>query len=247
MSAAAVQIENLHFSFGERAVLRGLSFTLAQGEFVTLVGLNGSGKSVLLSLIAGLRAPESGTVRANPVSLALQRAPLFPWLTLGENLKICMNDGLARREKEELVDSLLRLAQLTHARDFYPGQCSGGMQQKVNVLRCFCNDHPIVLMDEPFVFLDHLQKTELQDFTARLCRERGKTVLFVTHDLDEAIFLSDRILVLARGRGTLVRELPVPLPHPRVYDEIRKTPLYHQAFAELMALLRADLDATRTA
>ena len=244
-SQASLTVDRLSFSFPEKKVLSELSLCLNPGEFVTLLGRNGSGKTVLLKLIASLLSPDAGSIRFRtrshlPVSIALQNAPLFPWLTLEENLLICMNDGQSSAQKTARCRELLDLAKLSHARDYFPTQCSGGMQQKLNVLRCFGNESDVILMDEPFVYLDQIQKIELQEFLSHLCREKGKSVLFVTHDMDEAIYLSNRILLLSAQSRSISVDIPNTRKRFANLAEMRSAPDYQRIFSELSTRLRAE-------
>lgn len=229
-----VKVEDLSQRFGALPVLDRLSFSVSEGEFVSIVGPSGCGKTVLLRIMAGLESPTSGRIRLGSpqVAYAFQKSPLFPWLSLAENVRICTPAG-----RERLIESYFELAGLAAFRNELPARISVGMRQKVNVIRAFCSGHPIILMDEPFVSLDFPGRRELQQLTLELWRREGKTILFVTHDIDEALLLSQRLLVFSARPGRIVKELPVWLAYPRDPQSARGKPEYQAAFQEVAGLL----------
>jgi NitT/TauT family transport system ATP-binding protein len=232
--------ENVTHGFAGLRVLDRLNLQVRQGEFVSVLGPSGCGKTVLLKMFAGLLWPSSGSVAVNArTALSFQRSPMFPWLDLTENVLICMNqEGLDAAAKRELLGNYFRLARLEGFEDSFPAQVSGGMQQKVNVIRAFCSGADLILMDEPFVSLDFVQRLELQALTTDLWSRDGKTILFVTHDVDEAIFLSDRICVLSQRPARLISEFEVDIPRPRSIEDVRRSGDYARLFTAVSGALR---------
>lgn len=227
-----IEVRNLERRFGDQTVLSGMSLDVREGEILCLLGPSGCGKTVFLKVLAGLLERTGGTIsRQSPgVSMAFQKSPLFPWLTVLENLEIC---GFPRERSLEYLDR----AHLGRFRFHHPKQISGGMQQKVNILRSFLSEAPLVLMDEPFVFLDFLQRTELQEFTLDIWQRERKTIVFVTHDIDEAILMADRILVMSGGPGRIIREFEVRFGRPRDPGALRGKQEYSSLFAAISKTL----------
>ena len=204
--------------------LRDLTFGSGDGEFLTFLGPSGCGKTTLLRVLAGLLAPETGTVervaspddRNSSVLLVSQEHSLFPWMTASANAAFGLEmQGVPRGEREARARELLARLGCAGKERAYPRQLSMGMKQRVAVARCFLGDPAVMLMDEPFAALDCQTRTVLQQEVLDLWEQDRKTVVFVTHDVDEAILLSDRILVLSEGPGTVVADYEVPLPRPR--------------------------------
>lgn len=241
MQSSFLEVRNLSHGFARFPALKELSFDVREGEIVSLVGPSGCGKTVLLRLLAGLLELQSGDIRwsrASRLAMAFQSTALFPWLTLRENLAICINqEGISEKERGERAREALAVAHLERFGDHYPSEVSGGMAQRVNVLRCFASGADFILMDEPFVHLDFLQRTELLDFTLSVWGKDRKTILFVTHDIDEAIYLSDRIVVLSGSPASVKDVLSVTLPRPRSPEAIRSHPDYIGLFSRVRSLL----------
>lgn len=219
-------------------MLDRLSFSLDEGDFAAIVGPSGCGKTVLLRVLAGLQKPTSGSVqlRAAPVAYAFQKSPLFPWLSLLENVRLCVgSDPLAK----ERIEHYFQLAGLSSFRHELPSRISVGMRQKVNVIRAFASGRPVILMDEPFVSLDFPSRRELQELTLELWGRERKTILFVTHDVDEAILLAQRVLVFSPRPGRVERDLSLYLPYPRDPQAARSSAEYINAFREISSVLLA--------
>jgi NitT/TauT family transport system ATP-binding protein len=234
-----LNVEGLHHSYGTFPVLDRISFSARQGEFVTFVGPSGCGKTVLLKILVGLQSPTGGHVRVEgEAAYAFQKSPLFPWLTLEENVRLCVSGSRrAREESEEQIRAYFRAAGLAGFERELPWRISGGMRQKVNVIRAFCSGRPIILMDEPFVSLDFPSRQELQQLTLELWAKEKKTIVFVTHDLDEALQLSSRVLVLSNRPARVLKEIPVEFPYPRDPIALRASPAYTRAYGEIAELL----------
>ncbi len=224
-------VTDLSRSFGPLTVLDRISFAAGPGEVVSLVGPSGCGKTVLLRTIAGLLDCQAGSVRAEgTIAYAFQKAPLFPWLSLVENVKLCLGEDARGK-----IPDYFRAAGLAGFENELPRKISGGMRQKVNVIRAFCSARPLILMDEPFVSLDFPSREELRELTLKLREQEQKTIVFVTHDIDEAIQISDRVLVLSPRPARVVKELAVTGPYPRE----RGSKLYTDTFREIAEQLRA--------
>ena len=210
-----------------RPVLRGIDLSVAPGEFVCVVGPSGCGKTTLLRLLAGLLTPNRGTVEhdgrpvtgpARNVAVVFQdygRA-LLPWRTAEGNVSLALEAaGVRRADRAPRIAALLRTVGLhRHARS-YPAQLSGGMQQRLQIARCLAQDPALLLMDEPFGALDAMTRQALQDELLQLAARRAMTVLFVTHDLEEAIYLGDRVVALLPHPGRVAATFAVDLPRPR--------------------------------
>jgi ABC-type nitrate/sulfonate/bicarbonate transport system ATPase subunit len=206
--------------------LSNVSFQVKTNEFVTIVGRSGCGKSTMLNIIAGLLTPTGGsvTIAGEPVEgpglnrgMVFQHSSLFPWLTAIENIEFGpKNTGVPKEERRRLAQELIELVRLKGFEKKYPRELSGGMQQRVAIARAMAIDPDILLMDEPFGALDQLTREDMQRELLRIWQTRKKTVLFVTHSIDEAIFLSDRVLVFAPHPGFVKKELAIQLPRPRL-------------------------------
>jgi NitT/TauT family transport system ATP-binding protein len=238
VSGPLLEVERLHVRYADTEAaappaLDDVSFSISGGEFVSIVGPSGSGKSTLLRCIAGLRAPTGGTIRIGgvpvtdvPEALAVvfqdYGRSLFPWMRVGENVELPLRHlGLSGNERRERVESALAEVGLAEANDRYPWQLSGGMQQRVAIARAVAYRPRILLMDEPFASVDAQARADLQDMALAVWRAHGSTVVFVTHDIDESIYLSDRVIVLSRPPTTVVAEIGIELPRPRDQIETR--------------------------
>jgi len=211
-------------SNGSVPALRGLTFDSHDGEFLTFVGPSGCGKTTLLRVMAGLLNPAAGEVERIPgpddgnhsILLVSQEHNLFPWMTASANAAFGLEmQGVPRREREERARAILEKLGCAGKERAYPAQLSMGMKQRVAVARCFLSDPAVMLMDEPFAALDCQTRMVLQRELLELWEQDRKSVVFVTHDVDEAILLSDRILVLSEGPGRVVAEYEVPASRPR--------------------------------
>ena len=222
-----LEARGISVAFGTRQIFRDLELQVAGGEFVSVVGPSGCGKTTLLRVLAGLAAPTTGDVvfkgrrvdGPQPgISIVFQdygRA-LLPWRTVAGNVALALEArGLPARGHRERIEALLATLKLADHADKFPAQLSGGMQQRVQIARCLAQEPELLLMDEPFGSLDAITRHELQDETARIARESGRTVLFVTHDLEEAIYLGDRVVALEANPGRIAEIVEIELPRPR--------------------------------
>ena len=218
-----VQVSNLALTYqsaeGEIEAIRDLSFSVADGEFVSVIGPSGCGKSTLLSIIAGLLSPTAGEIRLagdGSIGYMLQKDSLFPWRTIRRNVLLGAEiKGGGLRAAEEYADSLLKTYGLWEFRDCFPGQLSGGMRQRAAFGRTALTGSKLLLLDEPFSALDFLTRVSMQEWLLGQWQRHRQTVLFITHDVEEAIFLSGRILVVDSTPIRRLTEVPVPLPYPR--------------------------------
>jgi len=215
-TAGRLALEKVSHSYGGIPVLNDLTLAVNPGEIVVLVGPSGCGKTTILNLLSGHIAPFSGTIRREGIIRTVyQHDGLFPWLTVLENIAIGLRliDDAERREKE-----LRELFTLIHLEDFehhYPHQLSGGMRQRVELARVLAGDSDILLMDEPFSSLDYQSRLRMRRELIRLLEKRPRTVVFVTHDIEEAAQLADRVLVLSNRPATICRELHISALQPR--------------------------------
>ncbi|MCS6877916.1 MAG: ABC transporter ATP-binding protein [Geminicoccaceae bacterium] len=233
---------------GERiAALEEVSLRIAPGEFVAVVGPSGCGKSTLLNLIAGFLEPTSGRILLDgrPVrgpgpdrGVVFQSYALFPWKTVLENVAFGPRmRGLPKAECHAKAMRYLELVGLAHVAHRYPRELSGGMQQRVGVVRALANEPEILLMDEPFAAVDAQTRMTLQEELARIYEERRPTILFVTHDVNEAVFLADRVLLLSKGR--LREEIPVPIARPRRWPRLVEDDDFKALVARTLSAVRA--------
>ncbi len=237
----AVRVEGVRkaFASGGREVvaLDGIDLAIAPGELVCLLGPSGCGKSTLLNAIAGFAPPTAGTVEAGgrPVAgpgpdraMVFQEYALFPWLTVERNVAFGLEmRGEPRSAIRRKVDALLAKLSLSEFRDRFPKDLSGGMRQRVAIARVLAIDPPMLLMDEPFGALDALTRRNLQDELLRIWSELGKTIVFVTHGIEESLYLADRVVVMTYRPGTIKRIVPVEMPRPRdpaspAFNELKK-------------------------
>jgi NitT/TauT family transport system ATP-binding protein len=231
---------------------RAVSFDIQAGEVVSIIGPSGCGKSTLLNIGSGLAPPTAGVVKVlgvpvqgpHPkVAFMLQKDLLLPWRTIAENVEFGLElRGVAPTQRRETSAQLLQQFRLAGFGGHYPHQLSGGMRQRAALARTLAVDPTVLLMDEPFSALDAQTKMILQQDLARSVRAHGKTVLFITHDLAEAVALSDRILVMSERPGTIVEQITVALPDRDKPMQRRKHPELSDYVARLMALLKLDAD-----
>lgn len=233
MSKLIIDRVDLRFQLKGGVIVTALdeiSLTVAEREFAVIVGPSGCGKSSLLRMVAGLQRPTHGTIRidGNDVvapgrdrGMVFQSYTLFPWLTVMKNVEFGPAlAGRSAKECEETAISYLQLVGLEAFRNAYPRQLSGGMMQRVAIARALANDPQILLMDEPFGALDAQTRTLMQELLLSIWEASHKTVLFVTHDIDEAVLLGDRIYVMTAQPGRIKDEVPIDLPRPRSIDTL---------------------------
>lgn len=228
--------------------VRDITFRVDKGEFVAVVGPSGCGKSTILSMTAGLYQPTTGEVRVsgvpvtkpNPqVGFMLQKDLLLPWRTIVKNVEFGLEArGVPRRERRERAMAELERCHLSGFENHYPYQLSGGMRQRAALARTLAIDPDIILLDEPFSALDAQTKLLIQNSFAETIQEAGITTLLITHDLSEAVIMSDRVLVLSERPGTIIREMPIGLPERAHPLKRRQMPEVHRHAAEIFDLLK---------
>jgi NitT/TauT family transport system ATP-binding protein len=210
------RLDHVGHRFGGVEVLADIDFTVRRGEFVALVGPSGCGKTTLLNLCSGWLTPAHGRVeRTGQVRMVFQQDGLFPWMTVQENVNLGLRHVARDGERAARATSLLALIGLTGFERHYPHQLSGGMRQRVELARALAGDTDILLMDEPFSSLDYLTRLKMRGELARLLRERPRTVVLVTHDIQEAAQLADRVLVLSERPAHIRDEVTLGVARPR--------------------------------
>ncbi|HSO58626.1 MAG TPA: ABC transporter ATP-binding protein [Paenisporosarcina sp.] len=256
-SKPKISIRNLTKVFYKKEnsviAIEDISLDIKDGEFVCLVGPSGCGKTTLLRILAGLENQSSGDFtiekseqdRPNQ-SMVFQERGILPWLTVEENVAF----GLSMRHLpksliKERTAYFINKVGLTKFSKMYPKELSGGMKQRVSIARAFANDSEILLMDEPFGALDEQNKYILQEELLTIWSETKKTVLFITHSIDEALYLSDRVLLMSAQPGKILSELKIDLPRPRKLEEIRSNPEMATKFLEIWRHLQVEVQGSR--
>ena len=251
--AGHVTIADVCKTFGssDRPVLDNLALELKGGEFVSLIGPSGCGKTTLLRIVAGLLRPSGGSVEldgkpsmgpSRDKAVVFQHFNLFPWRNTLANAAYGLElQGVPKREREERVRRFLAMVGLEDYEQHYPSQISGGMKQRVGIARALAVEPKLLLMDEPFGALDALTREYLQRELERITRAQGLTTLFVTHSLDEALFLSDRVVVMGARPGRVLEIFDVPFARPRSETDFRADPDYARIRNAIWKLLEAEL------
>jgi NitT/TauT family transport system ATP-binding protein len=243
-------LEKTYFDpFANRQVtaIRDISLAVAAGDFVSVVGPSGCGKTTMLNTIAGFLAPTAGRIRVDDrvVSgpgpdrgVVFQSFALFPWRTVLDNVAFGPKmRGVPKAKRHEIAREYLALAGLSHAAERYPNELSGGMQQRVGVVRALANEPDVLLMDEPFAAVDAQTRMTLQEELTRIWGERRPTVLFITHDVNEAVFLANRVVVLSHG--SVLDDIAIDLPRPRSWDALIEDAAFKALAARVLQQVRA--------
>ncbi|MEU0656538.1 ABC transporter ATP-binding protein [Streptomyces albogriseolus] len=246
-TAYAARIEHVSKSFpapgapgGRQLVLDDITLDVAPGEFVTLLGASGCGKSTLLNLVAGLDRPSAGTIGTDGrPALMFQEHALFPWLTAGKNIELALRlRGVGKPERRREADRLLELVRLKDAHGKRVHELSGGMRQRVALARALAQESRLLLMDEPFAALDAITRDVLHDELTRIWRETGLSVLFVTHNVREAVRLAQRVVLLSSRPGRIAGQWTVDLPQPRRLEDAAVAELSAEITEELRGEIR---------
>ncbi|MCZ8186890.1 MAG: ABC transporter ATP-binding protein [Beijerinckiaceae bacterium] len=229
--------------------LQPTNLTVGDNDFVTILGPSGCGKSTLLRMVAGLDRPSTGTIsldgkavtRPGPDrGMVFQSYTLFPWLTIAENIAFGLREkGVGEQESREIVAAYIDRVGLRGFENHWPKQLSGGMQQRTAIARALANDPAVLLLDEPFGALDNQTRALMQELLLGIWERDKKTVLFVTHDIEEAIFMATRCLVMSARPGRIKADLPIDLPHPRHYT-IKTAPEFSALKARMTEEIRAE-------
>lgn len=235
---------------GGTVALQATDLQVQENDFITILGPSGCGKSTLLRMVAGLDTPSSGAISLDgrPVTgpgadrgMVFQSYTLFPWLTVLQNVCFGLREkGLPLTEQQALANQFIAKVGLRGFEHHFPKQLSGGMQQRTALARALANNPRILLMDEPFGALDHQTRELMQELLLGIWEEERKTVLFVTHDIDEAIFMANRVVVMSARPGRIKCDLPVPLEHPRHYA-VKTTPAFTALKARLTEEIRVEV------
>ncbi|WP_163269533.1 ABC transporter ATP-binding protein [Chelativorans alearense] len=248
-----IQIKGVTVRFGHGAdahqAVRETSLDIPPGQFVCLLGPSGCGKSTLLNSIAGYIMPSTGSIQVDGEAvkepgpergMVFQQYSLFPWKTIRDNIAFGPKvAGRGYAECSSIANTFLEMVGLTRFADKYPTELSGGMQQRVGIARALANYPSVLLMDEPFGALDAQTRLMMQENLLKIWSEFGTTVVFVTHDVDEAIFLADRVLVMSASPGSIIADLAVPLPRPRVLD-MATSPDFMEIKKECLEQIRSE-------
>ena len=249
---SVLRLEGVGLRYGAlgRPILEDISFEMQQGEFLSIVGPSGCGKTTLLRMIAGLLKPSVGQALFEGKAIngpARERAIVFqdytnallPWRTVAGNIALALEKTVPNKaERDERVHKLIAKMGLTHAADQFPTQLSGGMQQRVQIARCLAQQPRILLMDEPFGALDAITRQTLQDELMSLAADQRMTTIFITHDLEEAIYLGDRVIALSANPGRIAQTITAGLPRPRHQLTTREDPLFLSHRHRLFGLLQ---------
>ncbi len=255
-SAASVMVEGLHITFerGDERVeaLNGVDLSVREREFLAIVGPSGCGKSTLLNVLVGTLKPTAGTVRVGGVPVTginrsigyvTQQVNLLPWRTLLANVELPLElRGYRQAERRARALDLIKQVSLNTFESHFPYELSGGMRQRVNIIRALVYDPPLVVMDEPFGSLDAFTRGKMQNLLLDLWERTRKTVIFITHDLAEAIVLADRIAVMSRRPGRIKAVVDVHIPRPRDTFAVRTTPEFQSQFNAIWALLAEEVE-----
>ncbi|MDA9451182.1 MULTISPECIES: ABC transporter ATP-binding protein [unclassified Bradyrhizobium] len=243
--------ESVSLDLGGKTILKNISFRVRPGEFLCVVGASGGGKTTALRLAAGLYQPSQGAVTLNGQRLSGPRRDLavvfqdygkalLPWRTAQGNVSLALEAlGVPPSERADRIDRLLATVGLPQHHHKYPSEMSGGMQQRLQIARCLAQSPKALLMDEPFGALDAMTRQGLQDEVLELVSDSGATVIFVTHDLEEAIYLGDRVIGLLPHPGRIGIDLPISLPKPRDQLATRETPEFLRLRRELFDFIKA--------
>jgi NitT/TauT family transport system ATP-binding protein len=253
---AAVEIAALRKEYvsaaGAVVALADIDLRVAAGEFLCIVGPSGCGKSTLLRILAGLDTQSSGTINVDaagwPVQNAMvfQESGLFPWMSVAKNVGFgLMTRGVPAGEAADRVEAALKLVGLTKFRNHYPHQLSGGMRQRSAIARAFVTDPGMLLMDEPFAALDAQNRIILQAELVRIWEQTGKTVIYVTHSIDEALLLGDRTVIMTAQPGRIKRTIDVPFPHPRNLVTLSASPEFGRMKLDIWRVLEDEVMRAR--
>ncbi len=230
---------------------KDLNFHVNVGEFLCILGPSGCGKTTVLRSIAALETPSSGELYIAPtpegteanIGMVFQERGIFPWMTVAQNIRFLLenNPRIKPKNIDNLVDHHISKVGLEKFAHYFPHQISGGMKQRVSIARSFANDPDILLMDEPFVFLDYQTRSNLQELLLNIWQESQKTVVFVTHDIEEAVMLADRIAVMTAHPGSIKDIITIDFPRPRQLNDMRKTSRHAEYVDVISRMIRNEM------
>ncbi|WP_028784989.1 ABC transporter ATP-binding protein [Thalassobacillus devorans] len=250
-----LQMNEVAKRFDAHEVFSGINLSIEKNQFVSILGPSGCGKSTLLSMVAGLEDVTEGTLSlggekilqpGTDRGMVFQQPALFPWLTVKDNVTFPLKADHSKREKEQLAAKYLKMVHLTRFKDAYPHELSGGMQQRVAIARALAMDPKVLLMDEPFGALDEQTRHILHDELMKIFDETKKTILFVTHSIQEAIKLSDRVIVMGTRPGRIIADFPIDMDRPRERDDKKVIEMEKNIMAlledEIKKVMKEELD-----
>jgi NitT/TauT family transport system ATP-binding protein len=228
LNTPMIRIAGVSKSYGPKPVLGNVELEVARGEFLVILGASGCGKSTLLNLVSGFVQPDTGSIHVNDkevvditpaCGMVFQQYALFPWKTVQENVEFGLKmRHMPRAERAEIARHFIEMVGLRGVAGSYPHALSGGMKQRVSIARVLANDPDVMLLDEPFAALDAMTRQVLQEQLVSIYEKSGKTILFITHSIDEALMLSTRMVVMGGQPGRIVQDIRNDLPHPRSAD-----------------------------
>ena len=248
-----IEIRDVSVRFGRDGhateAVNHVSLEVKPGDFVSVIGPSGCGKSTLLNIVAGFLKPSEGQALLDGRAIGgpgadrgvvFQQYSLFPWMSVRKNVEFGLKmQGLGQNARESAARTLLGLAGLLQFENHYPDQLSGGMKQRVGIVRALATSPQVMLMDEPFGALDSQTRTVMQEILTNMWQQLQLSVLFITHDIEEAIFLSEKVYVMTARPGRIKAEIPIPLPRPRT-PEMMASPTFHALVLKLKALIREE-------
>lgn len=245
-----ISIENISKKYGDFQAIERVDLHIQKGEFVVLLGASGCGKSTLLNLVAGFEKPTTGKVVVNGrevtdvdphCGMVFQQYALFPWLTVKENVAFGLKmKGLAKVERAQIAQRYIEMVGLKGFENKFPNALSGGMRQRVSIARVLANDPDVILLDEPFAALDAMTRQVLQDELLDIYEKSKKTIIFITHSIDEALLLSTRMLIMGARPGKIVTDIHNDLPMPRT-SEVQLSPRYNELKAQIWETVQSEV------
>lgn len=250
MNDTMISIEGISKSFGAFQALQNVNLQIPRGEFLVVLGASGCGKSTLLNLITGFEKPTEGRIVVNGrevrdvdphCGMVFQQYALFPWLTVAENVAFGLKmRGVGASQRRETAQKFIEMVGLKGFENAYPKALSGGMRQRVSIARVLANDPDVILLDEPFAALDAMTRQVLQEELTRIYEQSGKTIVFITHSIDEALLLSSRMVILSARPGRVACDLPNDLPYPRNAD-VQLSPRYMDLKSQIWEIVQSEV------
>lgn len=250
MTNTMISIQDISKKYGNFQAIERIDLNIQKGEFVVLLGASGCGKSTLLNLVAGFEKPTTGKIIVNGrevtgidphCGMVFQQYALFPWLTVRENVAFGLKmKGVSKRERESIAQRYIEMVGLRGFEAKYPNALSGGMRQRVSIARVLANDPDVILLDEPFAALDAMTRQVLQDELLNIYEKSKKTIIFITHSIDEALLLSTRMLIMGARPGKIVTDILNNLPMPR-HTEVQLSSRYNELKAQIWETVQAEV------
>lgn len=242
MKNKALIVHEISYSYQNQNIFQSFNLEILKGDFVAVVGSSGCGKTTLLNLLAGYLIPDKGEIWCEADSrMVYQQDGLLPWLSVKDNILLGLREITDEEIKQKQLTELLELVGLEKFADYFPYQLSGGMRQRTEIARALCGNSEILLLDEPFASLDYINRLKLQNELLRILEEFPRTVVLVTHDVEEAVKLADRILLLGEQPTKIVRDFSIDRPRPRELTNYETASIVHEILAE-MGLVKKPLE-----